>query len=249
MTDKRKRITDQIMKTIGYLDTKDHYNTKKYKEIFAAMTDEEFGRFCEWCNDPNDPDQLDHTITIQNLPFEETPLKNIYAGLEDLGVPAEEYVWFDVDGSGRRVRSRYRIPVGYVSIKRQEQLLSKKNRYSLDNDSRNLRTDQASGDSKVASISPPDAAALLTQGADNIMKELYGARSGDEKARNRMYKDIAMNGYVTLDDLKDVSSLDSKTTLNTLNTFLLSAGIRSDLITDGLKLPYTIKQEMKGGGR
>ncbi len=249
MTDKRKRITDQILKTIGYLDTKDHYNAKKYKEMFDAMSDDEFGKFCEWCNDPDDPDQLDHTVYIQNLPFEETSLKNIYAGLDDLGIPAEEYVWFDVDGSGKMVRSRYRIPVGYVSIKRQEQMLSKKNRYSLDNDSRNIRTDQVSGDSKVASISSDEAVALLSQGADAVMRELYGARSGDEKARNQMYKDIARDGYVTLSSLEGVSSVDSKSTLNTLNTFLLSAGIRSDLITGGLKLPYTIKQEMKGEGR
>ncbi len=246
MTEKRKRITDKIFEIIALLDTKDGYNLSKYKDIFNAMSDEEFGKFCEWCNDPNDPDQLDHTIFIQALPFEEPSLKNILAGLKAINVPDEEYVWFDIDESGRRVRSRYKIPVGYLGIKRMEQLLSKKNRYSLDNDQRSIKTDQVSQDSKVAAISDTEAAALITQGADDIFKEFYGARSGDEKQRNNLYKEIALNGYATLQDIQDNTNVDSKSTLNTLNTYLLSAGIRSDLVTNSLKLSYTVKKELRG---
>ena len=245
MTEKRKRITNKILEIVALLDTKDGYNLAKYKDIFNAMTDEDFGKFCEWCNDPNDPDQLDHTIFIQALPFEEPKLENILAGLKAINVPHEEYVWFDVDGSGRRVRSRYPIPVGYLGIKRMEQLLSKKNRYSLDNDSRSIKTDQVSQDSKVAAISDTEAAALITQGADDIFKEFYGARSGDEKQRNNLYKDIALNGYATLQDIQNNTNVDSKSTLNTLNTYLLSAGIRSDLVTNSLKLAYTVKKELQ----
>lgn len=245
MTEKRKRITNKILEIVALLDTKDGYNLEKYKDIFNAMTDEDFGKFCEWCNDPNDPDQLDHTIFIQALPFEEPKLENILAGLKAINVPHEEYVWFDVDGSGRRVRSRYPIPVGYLGIKRMEQLLSKKNRYSLDNDSRSIKTDQVSQDSKVAAISDTEAAALITQGADDIFKEFYGARSGDEKQRNNLYKDIALNGYATLQDIQNNTNVDSKSTLNTLNTYLLSAGIRSDLVTNSLKLAYTVKKELQ----
>ena len=244
MTEKRKRITDKILEIVALLDTKDNYNYNKYKDLFGAMTDEEFGKFCEWCNDPNDPDQLDHTIFIQALPFEEPSLKNILEGLKRINVPDEEYVWFDIDGSGRRIRSRYKIPVGYLALKRMEQLLSKKNRYSLDNDSRSIKTDQVSQDSKVAAISDTESAALITQGADAIFKEFYGARSGDEKQRNNLYRDIALNGYATLADIQDNTNVDSKSTLNTLNTYLLSAGIRSDLITNSLKLPYTVKKEL-----
>ena len=166
MTEKRKRITDKILEVIGYLDSKDGFNVNKYKEIFAAMSDEEFGKFCEWCNDPKDYDQLDHTLFVQTLPFEEPSLQNILKALDALGVPAEENVLFDIKGDGNRVRSRYPIPVLYVAIKRLEQLLSKKNRYSLDNDQRSIKTDQVSQDSKVAAISDTEAAALITAASD-----------------------------------------------------------------------------------
>lgn len=243
MTEKRQRIQNKIYEIISYLDNKEGFNVKKYKDLFNSMTDEEFGKFCEWCNDPNDFDQLDHTIFIQTLPFEEPKYENILKGLEALGVPAEEYITFNIDGKGE-IRSRYKDPVGYVSIKRMEQLLSKKNRYSLDNDSRSIKTDQVSQDSKVATISETEAAAMFTHDCDAIFREFYGARSGDEKQRNKLYKDIALNGYVTLSDLEEDTNEDSKTTLNTLNTYLLAAGIRTDLIVNSLKLPYTMKKEL-----
>lgn len=245
MTEKRKRIEAKIFEVIGLLDSKDGYNVSKYKDIFRNMSDEEFGKFCEWCNDPDDPDQLDHTLFVQALPFEEPTYDNTLKALDALGVPCEEYVKFNVDGKGF-VRSRYPIPVMYLQIKRMEQLLSKKNRYSLDNDQRSVKTDQTTGDSKVAAISDSEAAALFTHGADAIFREFYGCRSGDEKQRNKLYRDIALNGYASLADLEEEANADSKATLNTLNAYLLAGGIRTDLVTNSLKLPYTIKKELSG---
>ena len=245
MTEKRKRIEAKIFEVLGHLDTKDGYNVTHYKDMFRNMSDEEFGKFCEWCNDPDDLNQLDHTLFIQALPFEEPSYDSALNALDALGVPFEEYVEFNIDGNGY-VRSRYPIPVGYLGIKRMEQLLSKKNRYSLDNDERSIKTDQASGDSKVGAISDTEAAALLSHNADAVFRELYGARSGDEKQRNKMYKDIALNGYTTLAALEDEANNDTKSTLNTFNSYLLAAGIRTDLITNSLKLPITIKKELSG---
>ena len=50
MNPKRKKIEDKIYEIIGYLDSPDHFNLNKYKEVFSKMTDEEFGNFCNWCN-------------------------------------------------------------------------------------------------------------------------------------------------------------------------------------------------------
>ena len=246
MTPKRKKIEETIYKVIELLDNKEHYNLNKYKEVFSKMTDEEFGKFCEWCNDPNDLTQVDHTIFIQTMPFDEPSLENVIKGLEVINVPSEEYLYFPDFNNERPIRSRYRVPVGYLPIKRMEQLLSKKNRYSVDNEERSLKTDQVVGDSKVASISDLEANCLMAQGANDIFKEFYGPRSGDEKERNEMYKKIATDGYVSLSDIQKDTNEDSKVTLNTLNTYLLSAGYRSDLVVNSLKLPYTMKQELKG---
>lgn|SRR5574344_962246 len=249
MTEKRKRIEAKIYEIIGYLDNKDGLNLSQWKEFLGGMSDEQFGKWCNWCNDPKDVDQLDHTVFIQTLPFEEPSLDNILKGLDALGVPAEEYVWFkDFNKDNNEIRSRYKIPVGYIHIKRMEQLLSKKNKSTTDNDSRNIKTGQVTGESKVAALSDSEAFALISHidpNDDSILKEIYGPRSGDDKERNQLYKDIALNGYASINDIEAESNIENKETLSNVNAYLLSAGLRTDLISTNLKLPYTEKKEIK----
>ena len=57
-----------------------------------------------------------------------------------------------------------------------------------------------------------------------------------------MYREIAKNGYTTLESLK--SDRTSSTTLNTLNTYLLASGLRSDLVVDSLKTAYTLETDL-----
>ena len=47
--------------------------------------------------------------------------------------------------------------------------------------------------------------------------------------------------------MKDIRTTDrsSNTTLNTLNTYLIASGIRSDLITDTMQTEFTINQILK----
>lgn len=120
--------------------------------------------------------------------------------------------------------------------------MSKKNHYSFDSDERSLKTNQVKGESKCASLSDTEAFALQAIGADAATKELLGARADNEKAKLAMYRQIARDGYCSLEDITpdEVTS----TTVNTLNTYLLSAGIRSDLINNTLKTNFTIKNDL-----
>ena len=59
--------------------------------------------------------------------------------------------------------------------------------------------------------------------------------------KNQMLHDIAMNGYTRLEDMEDDPV--NKTTLNTVNVFLLGMGLESDLVTKGLMLKNTLKEE------
>ena len=59
----------------------------------------------------------------------------------------------------------------------------------------------------------------------------------------QMYRQIARDGFCSLNSLK--SDRTSSTTLNTLNTYLLACGIRSDLITDTMQTEYTINTNLK----
>ena len=51
-----------------------------------------------------------------------------------------------------------------------------------------------------------------------------------QDAKLEMYKNISNDGYTYLDNLPN--DISKKQTINTLNTYLLGAGIASDLIDD-----------------
>lgn len=83
---------------------------------------------------------------------------------------------------------------------------------------------------------------LVSMGLENTLKELNGPRSDDMQMKQEMLQDIALNGYVSLNDMD--SDVNNKTTLNTVNVFLLGMGLDSDLVTSGMMLPSTLKKEL-----
>ena len=56
-----------------------------------------------------------------------------------------------------------------------------------------------------------------------------------------MLQAIATKGYVTEAELTD--DVTNKTTLNTVDTYFLGMGLKTDLVSKGLKLPTEIKKE------
>jgi len=58
-----------------------------------------------------------------------------------------------------------------------------------------------------------------------------------------MYREITRDGFCTLDSM--TSTRSSSTTLNTINTYLLASGIRSDLINDTLQTEWTLNQNLR----
>ena len=55
--------------------------------------------------------------------------------------------------------------------------------------------------------------------------------------KQQMMQSIATKGYVQLDELENLPT--NKTTLNTVNTYLLGMMLQSDLITSSYILPKT----------
>ena len=71
------------------------------------------------------------------------------------------------------------------------------------------------------------------------MREFCGPRADDLVMQNEMLDKIATDGYVDLNALTD--KVENKTTLNTLDVYLISMGLKSDLVTEGLLLKKTIR--------
>ena len=233
------RIKDLVMSVVKSRDNSKQLNVKRYEALFQ-MFEANPNEFRNW--DVLNSDDLDSTIQIFALPFEEPTMPQIKHAADILNCPLEEYIYYKMNNP-RGIRSKTKVPVGYVHIKRVQQLLSKKNHYAMDNDERSLKTGDVKGESKVASISDVEAYALSAIGADNALKEFYGPRSTNEKKKQEMYREIARDGYCTLSEIDKIKS--PSVTLQTVNTYLLASGIRSDLITNTLKTEYTIDQDLK----
>jgi hypothetical protein len=236
---KREKIEKLVLGVVKRLDNDKMANYKRYEAMFAAMDDDEFGKWARTMGK-----DLDDTIQIIQLPFEEMKMSQIKAAADYLGVPLEEYIWYrhsDPEG----VRTKMRVPVGYIHIKRVQQLLNKKNRYALDTEETELKSGQVKGESKVASISDPESFALVATGSRNVLKEFLGPRADNQIKKLSLYRQIARDGYATLEAMEDEADIAQSTTINTINTYLLASGIKSDLVNTGLKTNHTIDQEAK----
>lgn len=146
---KRKLVENKILSSIAIVD-KGGLNVDKYKRLFDSMNDAEFNEYMDdFLNDD------DKNFYLEILPNKNEPkIKDIEKLLSTLNVPKEEYVYYKHDGfKDDPIRSREQCSVGYVNVRRLQQILSKKNTYSLDIDNRDSRTGQVTGADKIARIS------------------------------------------------------------------------------------------------
>jgi hypothetical protein len=234
--DKRKQMETLVYDVFDALDpTKT--NSNKYKDIFSEMSDNQFDTFFkDFFKDPNQYLILDTVDYERDLRIE-----NVEKAAKVLNVPLFEKVvqpYINMDND-HPIISKYPVPVGYVHIKRVQQILSKKNTTSTDISSRSAMTGQVVGKDKNARDSDTENFALVTLNAENTLREFMGPRSDDLVMKNEMYASIAQKGYVSLDQL--TNKVENKTTLNTLDVHLIGMGIKSDLITEGLVVKKTLK--------
>ena len=236
--EKRQKIKKLVLDVVKALDNNKQLNVQRYELMFKTMTDAEFD---QWASTRGN--DLDDSIQIFELPFEECSMKQIQKAADILNLPLEEYVWFRDKGPDP-IRTRYKVPVGYIPIKRVQQMLHKKTRLTTDADKRGLKSGQVTGESKAASVSDLEAYCLLSVDADEILSELYGPRADGFDRKADFYKQISDNGYADLTKLE--TDLTKHTSLNTVNTYLLASGIKTDLINDTLKTPFTIENDLRG---
>ena len=229
MNEKRKKIEALVYKVFDQLD-KTKANTKKYKDFFNKMTDREFDIWVKKFLEGDD------NLQLEILPWKNEPsMDDIQGCAKSIGLPLEEYVYFRHEGDKSTVtRSRSKCCVGYISVRRLQQILSKKNSYTTDISKRNSLTNTVTGASSVARNSDTENASLITLGSDHSIREMLGFRADDQNAKTLAYSQIAQNGFIRLKDLDQVEDLSSKATLNTLDVFLTGAGIKSSILGEDM---------------
>jgi hypothetical protein len=204
------------------------------------MTDKEFDVHIKKFLEGND------NLQLEILPWKNEPsMDDIQGCAKSIGLPLEEYVYFrhegeaDENGEKKIVRSRSKCCVGYISVRRLQQILSKKNSYTTDISKRNSILNTVTGESQKARSGDAETNSLVTLGCDISNKELLGFRADDANTKTLAYNNIAMNGFVRMVDLQQVEDVSSKSTLNTLDSFLLGAGIKSDILDSSMMLYAT----------
>jgi len=233
----RKHIEQLIYDTFDAIDPSGT-NTNKYQTMLADMDDATFEKHMkEFLK--ND----EENFILDIVEFEHSlKLEYCEAAAKVLGIPLWEYVYLPhltMDKSNVVV-SQERCLVGYINVKRTQQLLHKKNGLSISNERTSPLTGQVIGDDKNARDSDIEAAMLVALGADTILQELHGPRADDPVMKRELRQSIATKGYSMLEELTNDSK--NKITLNSVNAFLISMGLKSDLITDTYILPITSEE-------
>ena len=231
----RKQIEKLIYEVFDALDPSG-VNTKRYKDQFSKMNDKEFADFMqEFLSDPND----NFTCDIIEFDDDDLSIDNAEKAANILGIPLMETVYMPhlTMDKNNVVATKEKCLVGYINVKRTQQLLHKKNSLSTSADKISPITGQVIGDDKNSRVIDMEGSMLVALNCNEILKEFYGPRADDHHMKRQMNQAIADKGYVSLDELESVST--NKVTLNTINTYLIGMGLKSDLVSDTYILPKT----------
>ncbi len=237
---KRKRMEELIYNVFDDLDPS-KTNSDKCRKLFSKMSLAEFDKFFK--NLFNDKDSY---LILDIVDYErDLSIENVEKAAKRLNVPLFEKVAMPfVNGNTENpVVTKYEVPVGYIHLKRMQQMLFKKNSTSTEVGTRSALTGQVTGKDKNARKSDTENFALVTLGATDTLRELMGPRADDPVMKNEMYSAIALKGYVSLDEL--TNDIDNKTTLNVIDAYLIGMGIKSDLVTDDIYLKKTLNARKK----
>lgn len=240
-TNKRKEIEKLVYDFLTIVDVNSNFvNRDFYEGLFASMDEKEFN---EWVKDiGNTPED---TISVYQMPWKSVSLAQLEKASEFLNVPIEEYVYYRHLVDGVDIRTKYPVIVGYLNIKRLQQILDKKNQFTFDTKSTDYATGEVTKKSKVHHISNSEVYSLLIQNNEAALKEFFGPRSSNLEQKKEFNNDISLDGWVSLKDL--TKSKDNNEAINTLDMYIIASGLRSDLLFDNnndYKTPFR-KEELR----
>jgi hypothetical protein len=239
--DKREKIKKLIYDFLTIVDVNSKFkNRTYYQDLFNSLSGKEFDEWAE-----NMGKTLEDTINIHQLPWESVTLKQIRDAADLLNVPLEEYVYYKHMVDGVSIRTKYKVPVGYINIKRLQQMLSKKNQFTFDTKNVDYATGEVKGKSRVHHISNSETYMLLLQNSKNTLKEFFGPRGSNLEQKKEMRNKIATDGWISLKDIPEAK--DKNEAVNSLDMYIIASGLRSDLqFSDNkdYKTPFT-KEQMR----
>lgn len=177
-------------------------NTKRWKDKFKSMNDDEFKHFVNTLREGKDyvsvvsPNFTNCKITVEN---------NIRVANKH-GVKLFQRLWITDHVTGRKYLSNDEYPIFHLPVRRQIQMTRKKFSYARNNDKTDSLTGQPTGESEGGSISYPEVLVLYSRGLERTVEELIWARGGNKGAFKMMNKKIRDSGKCNLRELQQYST-------------------------------------------
>ena len=216
----REEVEALIIKFFDTLD-KSHTNSEYYKSLFADMTDDQFLKMMK----SKFPFRLHYRPSVV-----EPTMKDIEEALNVIGVPMLEKVnlgFLYQNKDGKPVQSK-KCLVGYTHHKKEQQMITKKNKWASEIENRDMKSGRLIGVDKGSGTSEREFESLTTFGLDKTMEEFTKPKADAMLAKNVMYGTIASTGMVKLEDLPD--EIDDSLSKNLMNAFLIGCHISTNLM-------------------
>lgn len=229
MTDKRKKIEEKVCGLLAIEDPSG-INERKYRDFFQTMNDKEFEDWItKFLNDPKANIRLDIVEfgdSNRKLHFD-----NVEKASQFLGVNLFEYVYMPhlSDDPNKPVRTAQPVLVGWLNIKRPQQLVTKKTGVAISDNDRDETTNAMKGKSKGGTQTGIENELLAGVGAYNVLSEIASARADNVKEYDNMVSAIAETGSVALENIK--TSVYDKPSLVQADMYMMAMGIKTDLIS------------------
>ena len=197
------------------------YNSDQYRILFDTMTEKEFAQYM---NDiVNDNQYVSFEVKTSE---KDLTLDKIFDICNKNGIKTHKYVKYrdntSKDGSCMSI-TPYPSLILYVTIKRLQQMVSKKNSATGDIDVINPLTGTVPGESKGAGLNDTQSFGLVSTNQRSVLKELLGPRADDEHSKKQMLNMIREKGDVSLSDL-NIEPRNKQST-ETMRIFMRAAGI------------------------
>ena len=245
MTEKRRKVQELIDGVMMRMDPSGT-NAQKYRNMFQTMNDTQFEA---WITRFLQDEKANLRVDIEEFGKIQLKYENIEKAASFLNIPIYEYVYMPHISTdpNRPVRTKQPVMVGYLNIKRPQQLVEKKTGVAIEDTDRDEITGAAKGDSKGGTTSGIEAELLCGVGADNIISEICGARGDNVVEYDAMINQISETGSVRLEDIK-TNAYDKPTVLKA-DIFLCAMGFKTDMVSESYysidRMRATLNREAK----
>ena len=217
----RKKIEDFVIEVFDVLD-KSGTNSKYYKELFSSLTDEQFLSMIK--KKYPFKFQMKQSVT-------EPTMSDCVEACKKTGVPLLESIYVPY------------LLVGYQHHKKVQQIVTKKSKWSLDTENRDMKGGRLIGKDKGTAISDREFEGLATLGLYNTMYEFARPKADAMQAKAAMNAAISTKGYVSQEDIPN--DPDDSLSRHLVDVYMMSALLETNLLNQDSYTQYTLKNKKR----